>query len=242
MKVMVFVMSLALAVLAGCERDDVPASPAPSSAPAAEQGAPSTRATTRLPRVVFLGDSLTAGYGVDADEAFPALIGEALRRDGIEVEVVNAGSSGDTTAGGLARLDWLLRQKPDVVVVGLGGNDGLRGQHVKSSEQNLRAIVTRCREAGARVLLLGMMMPPNYGPEYTAQFRAIYPRLAKELDVPLVPFMLEGVGGESNLNQRDGIHPTAEGHARVAANVLPRVRELLRSASATTAPATGSGT
>jgi acyl-CoA thioesterase-1 len=113
---------------------------------------------------------------------------------------------------------------------------------VKSSEQNLRAIVTRCREAGARVLLLGMMMPPNYGPEYTAQFRAIYPRLAKELDVPLVPFMLEGVGGESNLNQRDGIHPTAEGHARVAANVLPRVRELLRSASATTAPATGSGT
>ncbi len=117
--------------------------------------------------------------------------------------------------------------------MGLGGNDGLRGQDVKSSERNLRAIVTRARDAGVGVLLLGMMMPPNYGPEYTNQFREIYPRLAKELGVPLVPFLLEGVGGEARLNQRDGIHPTAEGHERIAAHVLPQVRELLGKRAAT---------
>lgn len=223
-------------LLGGCEQDETPA---PTAADPAVPHPPATTAATqtaRLPRVVFLGDSITAGFGVDADQAFPALVRDALAEDGVEVDVVNAGVSGDTTAGGLARLDWLLRQKPDVLVVGLGGNDGLRGQDVKSSERNLRAIVTQAREAGARVLLLGMMMPPNYGPEYTANFREIYPRVANELNVPLVPFLLEGVGGEAHLNQRDGIHPAAEGHERVAANVLPHLRELLESTPAT-APA-----
>ncbi|HEV2295192.1 MAG TPA: arylesterase [Tepidisphaeraceae bacterium] len=204
--------------------DAAPATTAGRTPPATT---PATR-TARLPRVVFLGDSITAGFGVDADQAFPALIEDALAREGFPVDVVNAGTSGDTTAGGLARLDWLLQQKPDILVVGLGGNDGLRGQDVKASEANLRAIVTRARDAGARVLLLGMMMPPNYGPEYTAQFRAIYPRLAEELNVPLVPFLLEGVGGEAHLNQRDGIHPTVEGHERIAAHLLPHVLELLQ--------------
>jgi acyl-CoA thioesterase-1 len=177
---------------------------------------------------VFLGDSLTAGYGLGAAQAFPALAGDVLKREGLPVHVVNAGVSGDTTAGGLRRLDWLLRQSPDVLVVGLGGNDGLRGLEPRASEENLRVIVRKAREAGASVLLLGMLIPPNYGPEYTRQFREIYPRLAGEFGVPLVPFVLEGVGGDPDLNQPDGIHPTAEGHRVVAENVLPQLRALVR--------------
>ena len=233
MRSILFILLL-FAVGLGCDRE--PASNAepvvPADTAATRATAPATQAASR-PRIVFLGDSITAGLGVDADQAFPALIRDALARDGIDVDIVNAGTSGDTTAGGLARVDWLLRQKPEVIVVGLGGNDGLRGQDVKASEQNLRAIVAKSRDAGAAVLLLGMMMPPNYGPEYTAEFRAIYPRIAKEMNVLLVPFLLEGVGGETHLNQRDGIHPTAEGHERVAANVLPHLRELLKNRATT---------
>jgi len=180
------------------------------------------------PRVIFLGDSLTAGYGVNADEAFPAVIGEMLAAEGVNVQIINMGVSGDTTAGGLRRLEWSLKQQPDVLVVGLGGNDGLRGLAPEATARNLRQIIERARESGARVLLLGMMMPPNYGPEYTEQFRAIYPRLARDLEVPLVPFLLEGVGGDATLNQPDGIHPTAEGHRRVAENVLSHLREMVR--------------
>jgi len=223
---------------AGCERENADA-PAPQPAPGVAAAPadvtqraqpPAPPAATRSaagPRVVFLGDSITAGLGLDAEQAFPALLAETLGREGLPVQVVNAGVSGDTTAGGLRRLDWLLRQKPDVVVVGLGGNDGLRGLELKASEENLRGIVRKSREAGADVLLLGMLIPPNYGPEYTSQFRELYPRVAKELDVPLVPFVLEGVGGNLRLNQPDGIHPTAEGHQIVAQNVLPHLRPLV---------------
>jgi acyl-CoA thioesterase I len=231
MKVILFFLVAMISV--GCDRDganDVTVPPT-DEAYVSSTG-PATQAR-KLPRVVFLGDSITAGYGVDVEQAFPALVREALAKDGMPVDVVNLGVSGDTTAGGLARIDWVLRQKPDVLVVGLGGNDGLRGQDVKSSEANLRAIVTKGRDAGAQVLLLGMMIPPNYGPEYTKEFREIYPRLARELNVPLVPFLLEGVGGEAKLNQGDGIHPTAEGHERIAANVLPHVRELLEKRATT---------
>lgn len=226
------IVSLALMSAAGCEQEEretqQPAA-APRAAAEASSGAaaPSTQSSAPLPRVVFLGDSLTAGLGVDAGEAFPALVGEMLRREGRPAEVVNAGVSGDTTAGGLRRLDWLLRQKPDVVVVGLGGNDGLRGLQLQASEENLRAIVRKSREAGAKVLLLGMQMPPNYGPEYTAQFRELYPRVAKETGATLVPFLLEGVGGDPRLNQPDGIHPTAEGHRIIAANVVQQLRDLV---------------
>ncbi len=216
-----------------CDRESTDDGAQTSAQAATSPGTTLATRAAKLPRVVFLGDSITAGYGVDADQAFPALIRDALAKDGIDIDSVNAGTSGDMTAGGLARIDWYLRQQPDVLVVGLGGNDGLRGQDVKSSEANLRTIVAKAREAGADVLLLGMMMPPNYGPEYTKNFREIYPRVAQELKVPLVPFLLEGVGGEANLNQRDGIHPTAEGHERVAANVLPRVRELIEKRSTT---------
>ncbi len=231
MKVILFFLVAMISV--GCDRDganDVTVPPT-DEAYVSSTG-PATQAR-KLPRVVFLGDSITAGYGVDVEQAFPALVREALAKDGMPVDVVNLGVSGDTTAGGLARIDWMLQQKPDVLVVGLGGNDGLRGQDVKSSEANLRAIVIKARDAGAQVLLLGMMIPPNYGPEYTKEFREIYPRLARELNVPLVPFLLEGVGGEAKLNQGDGIHPTAEGHERIAANVLPHVRELLEKRATT---------
>ena len=239
MKLFAVALLLVVVLPGGCEREngDAPApqpTPGVAAAPADEsqQAQPPTPpAATRSadgPRVVFLGDSITAGLGLDAEQAFPALLAETLGREGLPVQVVNAGVSGDTTAGGLRRLDWLLRQKPDVVVVGLGGNDGLRGLELKASEQNLREIVRKSREAGADVLLLGMLIPPNYGPEYTSQFRELYPRIAKELDVPLVPFVLEGVGGNPGLNQPDGIHPTAEGHRIVAQNVLPHLRPLVR--------------
>jgi acyl-CoA thioesterase-1 len=178
--------------------------------------------------VVFLGDSLTAGLGLPADQTYPSLLARQLRDDGLNVRVINAGVSGDTTAGGLRRLRWLLAQHPAVVVVGLGANDALRGQPVAAIEQNLRAIVTQARQAGARVLLLGMQIPPNYGPDYTSAFAAVYPRIARDLHVPLVPFLLAGVGGIADLNQADGIHPTAAGQAKVAANVKPYLEDLLR--------------
>jgi len=192
--------------------------------------APAARAPDDRPLVVFLGDSLTAGYGLPEADAYPALIEAALAAEGRPVRVVNAGVSGDTSAGGLARLDWVLRLEPDVVVVELGPNDGLRGLPLEATEANLRRIVERGRAAGARVLLAGMLIPPNYGPDYAGRFAAIYPRLAEELDAPLVPFLLEGVGGEPDLNLADGIHPNAAGHRRVAENVLPHLRPLVADA------------
>ncbi|MGH7803152.1 MAG: arylesterase [Candidatus Binatia bacterium] len=172
------------------------------------------------PLVVFLGDSLSAGYGLPAREAFPAVVERKLAERGTPIRVVNAGVSGDTTAGGLSRLPWLLQQKPDLVVVELGGNDGLRGQSPEAIERNLRAIIEKSKSAGAKVILLAMAMPPSYGP-YARSFREIYPRVARDLDVPLVEGFLEGVGGVTALNLDDGIHPTAAGHERLAENVLP---------------------
>jgi acyl-CoA thioesterase-1 len=206
----------------------------PADAPAEGSDAPRSSpqpvaevAADPLPVVVFLGDSITAGYGLSEDEAFPALIESELESRGTPVRVVNAGESGGTTAGGLRRLSWILRQEPDVVVVELGGNDGLRGLPLDDTEKNLREIVNNSKEAGAAVLLVGMLLPPNYGPEYTEQFRAIYPGLAEELDVALMPFGLEGVATIPELNLPDGIHPNAEGHRRIAANLLPYLEPLV---------------
>jgi acyl-CoA thioesterase-1 len=198
-------------------------------APVAAPGAPDTaKPSEKLPVVVFLGDSLTAGLGLNEDQAYPSLLGKKLRQEGLPVRVINAGVSGDTTAGGLSRLSWLLNQHPDVVVVALGGNDGLRGLPVEEADHNLREIVRRCQAAGARVLLLGLQMPPNYGPEYTSRFAAMYPKIAKDLNAALLPFMLSGVGGVHGLNQADGIHPTAAGQEIVAKNVLPELEKLVR--------------
>jgi acyl-CoA thioesterase-1 len=221
-------LALFLVVAAACRpgAPDPPAASTQAAPPAAPAPAPAPVAANE-PLVIFLGDSLTAGLGLGAEQAFPALVEKRLEEKGIGIRVLNAGVSGDTTAGGLARLDWLLSQKPDVVAVELGGNDGLRGLPLEEAEGNLREIVRRSKAAGARVLLLGMQIPPNYGPEYTQGFREMYPRVAKEMDVPLVPFVLEGVGGVAELNQADGIHPTAEGQEKVAETVIPYLAEML---------------
>jgi acyl-CoA thioesterase-1 len=177
--------------------------------------------------IVALGDSLTAGLGVGADEAYPALLEARLRRDGFDYRVVNAGVSGDTSAGGLRRLDWALRLRPDVVIVALGANDGLRGQPPDALRANLTRIVERARGAGARVLLAGMRVPPNYGDDYARAFAAVYPSVARATGVPLAPFLLDGVAGDPHLNQPDGIHPTAEGQRVIAEHLWPHLRPLL---------------
>lgn len=187
----------------------------------------SAEAMEDRPLVVFLGDSLTAGYGLDQEQSFPSLLEARLEEAGQPIKVVNAGISGDTTAGGLHRLDWLLRQQPDILVVCLGANDGLRGVELASSEENLRKIVTQAKAQDVEVLLVGMLIPPNYGPDYSTQFAAIYPKLAEELDVPLLPFLLEGVAADPALNLADGIHPNAEGQEIVAGTVLEALQPLL---------------
>ncbi|HXU33807.1 MAG TPA: arylesterase [Thermoanaerobaculia bacterium] len=182
--------------------------------------------------MIFLGDSLTAGLGVSVEEAFPARVGEILAAEGHPIQVINAGVSGDISAGGASRLAWLLSQKPAVVVVELGANDGMRGQPLKDLETNLLDIVHRAQAAGAKVLILGMKVPPNYGKDYSDGFEAIYPRVAQETGAALMPFLLEGVGGVPELNQADGIHPTVEGHKIVAKNLAPYLARLLEAISA----------
>ena len=178
--------------------------------------------------VVALGDSLTAGLGVGADEAFPARLQARLRAEGYDYRVVNAGVSGDTTAGGLRRVDWALRAHPDVVIVALGANDGLRGQSPPAIRANLEEIVARLQAAGVRVLLVGMRLPPNYGAEYTKEFEAVFPAVARRAKITLMPFLLDGVAADPRLNQADGIHPTAAGQQMIADRLWPYLRPLLR--------------
>lgn len=179
--------------------------------------------------LLFFGDSLTAGYGLDPDEAFPALIQRKLDASGRAWRVVNAGLSGETTAGGLRRLDWILRQPVDIFVIELGGNDGLRGIDPETSRSNLEAMIRRVREKypSVKIVLSGMQMPTNMGPAYTSQFAAMYPAVAQRTSVVLIPFLLEGVGGVPELNLPDGIHPTAEGHVVVAETVWQHLQPLL---------------
>ncbi|HTQ78833.1 MAG TPA: arylesterase [Thermoanaerobaculia bacterium] len=213
-----------------CKGREVSFQPADTPAAVSSQPVPSQRPVASGPTVIFLGDSLTAGLGLEEAQAFPALLSDRFAASNLPLHVINAGVSGDTTAGGLRRLDWLLGQKPKIVVLGLGANDALRGAPTEEIEQNLREIIRRCQARGAEVLLLGMRIPPNYGPDYTGRFSALYPRIAKEMGVPLVPFLLAGVGGIPELNQADGIHPTAVGQRKVADNVYPYLSELVRKA------------
>jgi acyl-CoA thioesterase-1 len=178
--------------------------------------------------LVVLGDSLTAGLGVARDEAYPALLEARLRREGFAYRVVNAGVSGDTTAGGRRRLDWVLRAQPDLVVVALGANDGLRALPLDALRDNLTAIVTRLRAAGTRVLLAGMRLPPNYGVEYANAFAQAFAEVARATSVPLLPFLLEGVAGDPALNQADGLHPNPAGHRIMADTVWRAVRPYLQ--------------
>jgi acyl-CoA thioesterase-1 len=192
--------------------------------------APAAAASDSRPVILFLGDSLTAGYGLDPDEAFPALIQRRLDEAGLRYQVVNAGVSGETSAGALRRLDWLLAQPVAVVVVETGANDGLRGQDPETTRQNIQAILDRVRTASPppKVVLVGMEALPNYGADYRKQFRTLYPELAKKNDAALVPFLLEGVAGVPALNLGDGIHPNAEGQKRVADTVWKVLRPLLQ--------------
>ena len=189
---------------------------------------PAAPARGQEPVIVALGDSLTAGLGVTAEEAYPALLEARLAREGFHYRVVNAGVSGDTTAGALRRLDWVLRARPVVVVVALGANDGLRGLPVTAMRDNLVAIVTRLRAAGARVLLAGMRLPPNYGADYTREFAEAFAAVARQTSVPLLPFLLDGVAGRAALNQPDGIHPNAAGQRMVAETVWRSLRPMLQ--------------
>lgn len=179
--------------------------------------------------IVFFGDSITAGYGLDPDEAYPAVIQRKLVESGRSWRVVNAGLSGETTTGGLRRLDWILRQPVDMFVIELGGNDGLRGIPPEASRANLQTMMERIRARYPNVVLVlaGMQLPTNLGPEHTRDFAAMYPDLARINHATLIPFLLEGVGGVPSLNQADGIHPTAEGHCVVAENVWNAIKELL---------------
>ena len=179
--------------------------------------------------IIFFGDSITAGYGLDPNEAYPALSQRKLDAAGRPWRVVNAGLSGETTAGGRRRLDWILRQPVDIFVIELGGNDGLRGISTESSRSNLQAMIERIRTKHplATIVLAGMQLPTNLGPDYTRQFAAIYPELARKYHTDLIPFLLDGVGGVPSLNQADGIHPTAEGHQLVAETVWRALQPLL---------------
>jgi acyl-CoA thioesterase-1 len=197
---------------------------------ATKQGATESKAAPdSLKRIVFFGNSITAGYGLDPSEAFPAVIQGKLDSLQLPYKVVNAGLSGETTAGGKGRIDWLLQQPVDVFVLELGGNDGLRGIPVSETGKNLQEIIDRVKGKypQAKILLTGMQVPPNMGSKYANEFRVIFKTLADKNNIPLVPFLLEGVGGVPELNQGDGIHPTAKGAVIVAGNVWNELKKLL---------------
>lgn len=204
-----------------------------AQAPPALSAEPAAAAAER-PAIVFLGTSLTAGYGLPEDEAYPALIQDRLDDAGLDYRVVNAGVSGDTSAGGLRRLDWLLRLPIAVLVVELGANDMLRGQSSEALEQNLVAILERTRAAhpDVRFVVEGMRAAPNLGRDYATAFDAVYPRLAARFEAAFVPFVLEDVVARPELNQADGIHPTAEGHGLIAERVWRTLEPVVRAAAA----------
>lgn len=220
-------------LVTGCGEERSASNDAPSAPDTtASVSSSSPRDTTEREelRVVVLGNSIAAGYGVDSDAAFPARLQQKVDSLGWNVTIQNAGVSGETTAGGLRRIGWLLEDHIDVLVLELGGNDGLRGVDPEATEENLTAIIdtTLTTHPDAHVLLAGMQIPPNLGTEYTEQFQQVYPSVAEQFDnVTLIPFVLEGVGGNDALMQDDGIHPTASGQQKVAENVWAELRPLL---------------
>ena len=215
----------------GCSTDRTSTgTAAPATTPLRPDAAPKPQAarTDDRPRVVFLGDSLTAGLGLPQDQAYPSLIQQKIDAAGLSFAVVNAGVSGDTSAGGLSRLEWALDGNVRILVVALGGNDGLRGLPAAELRKNLSTIIERAQARKIRVILAGMEAPPNFGRDYIAQFHEVYPALAAHYHVPFIPFLLQGVAGIDGLNQSDGIHPTAEGARTVADNVWTVLRPQLQ--------------
>lgn len=186
---------------------------------------PGNDATT----IIFFGDSITAGYGVGTDLAFPARVGEELKNNGYDVEIVNAGLSGETSAGGLTRIDWILNRNVDIFVLELGANDGLRGLPLEQTEKNLQAILdkVKAKNPDVTIIIAGMLVPPNMGNTYSRDFEAVFTRISKNNNAILIPFLLEGVAGNSVLNQPDGIHPNVKGHEIVAQTVYKQLKLIL---------------
>lgn len=179
-------------------------------------------------QVICLGDSLTAGYGIDKDKAYPRLVENKLNAKGIKAKVLNGGVSGSTTASGVSRLNWFLKKsKPDILILALGANDGLRGLKLSESEKNLEDAIVLAKKNGVKVLLAGMQLPPNYGKEYTESFRAMYEGLRKKHGLKMIPFILENVGGNKELNLEDGIHPNEKGHEVIADTVMKYLEPML---------------
>ncbi len=207
-------------LLFSCAQDNKANDSALSTKVTSEENPEDTTATRKV--ILFFGNSLTAGYGLEPEEAFPALVQNKLDSLGLDYQVLNAGLSGETTASGNSRLEWVLeRQEIDIFVLELGANDGLRGIPTEETNTNLRSIIKQVKEANpsTKIILAGMMVPPNMGPEYSEGFQKLYPTIAEEEEVMLIPFLLQGVAGETELNQGDGIHPTVEGQKIVANNV-----------------------
>jgi acyl-CoA thioesterase-1 len=223
---------MAVVVAGGCAPRETPGREQTGAARLSANPPPGAKAPAESrPRVVVLGDSLTAGLGLNADEAYPALLQQRLDTAGLKYHVVNAGVSGDTSAGGLSRLDWALDGDVRVLIVALGGNDALRGLPVVELRHNLSAIIERAQARGIVVILAGMEAPPNFGRSYNVEFHQVYPDLARQHSVAFLPFLLEGVAGVESLNQRDGIHPTEEGARLVADNVWAVLRPVLEERS-----------
>ncbi len=220
-----FRSALAACLLVGACRSESSAPAAPP--PLAPATPPMSAPVTPRPRVVFLGDSLTAGLGLAPDQSFPALIGQRLASEGLNFEVVNAGVSGDTSAGGLRRLEWSIEGDVAVLVVALGANDGLRGLPPVELKKNLGAVIERANARGVMVILAGMEAPPNFGADYTREFRSVYTELAQTYRVRFLPFLLEGVAGNASLNQADGIHPNVRGAQMVADLVWAELKPAL---------------
>jgi acyl-CoA thioesterase-1 len=208
-----------------------PMPPAPLAAALAIHPPHAEAQKPEVKTILFFGDSITAGYGIDPDQAFPALIQEKINALGWPFKAVNGGVSGETSAGGLRRIDWVLQQRVDVFILELGANDALRGVDLQETEKNLQGIIDRVRTKypEARIVLAGMQAPPNLGQAYTDRFRTLFPDLAKKNSAGLIPFLLEGVGGVRGLNLPDGIHPTPRGHALVAETVWTVLKPILAS-------------
>ena len=206
----------------GCNDNKAPANPTNDTAN-------STDSAAKKKTIVFFGNSLTAGYGLTPSEAFPAIIQNKIDSLGLPYKVINAGVSGETSTGGNGRIDWILKQPLDVFVLELGANDGLRGIPLSQTRESLQSIIdkVKAKNPAAKLILAGMQIPPNMGVTYTTEFRDIYPGLAMKNGMKLIPFLLEGVGGEAKFNQQDGIHPTAEGHRIVAENIWKELKPML---------------
>ncbi|WP_229201869.1 arylesterase [Arsenicibacter rosenii] len=224
--------ALVCTLLAGCNSKSSGDAETASGEKQASAPAATSSAAVAKKVIVFYGNSLAAGYGLDPSQAFPALIGKRIDSLGLPYKVVNAGLSGETSAGGKSRISWVLRQSADIFVLELGGNDGLRGLPLSSTRENLQAIMDTVRHKNPEttIVIAGMQIPPNLGTTYTKEFRELFKQLADKNNAILIPFLLEGVGGIPRLNQADGIHPTAEGHRMVAENVWKVLEPVVRKA------------